>query len=64
MHKQWQKWGDLDNQETIAKFGGLLAGMGISGELITPLVVSVTVIVLHIGVKAFCEEYGDRQSTV
>ena len=64
LHKQWQKWGDLDNKETIAKFGGLLAGMGISGELITPLVVSVTVIVLHIGVKAFCEEYGDRQGTV
>jgi hypothetical protein len=60
LYKQWKKWGDLDNKETISKFGGLLAGMGISGEFITPIVVSVTVIVLHIGVKAFCDEYSDR----
>lgn len=61
LYKQWKKWGDLDNKETISKFGGLLAGMGISGEFITPIVVSVSVIVLHIGVKAFCDEYGDRK---
>jgi hypothetical protein len=61
LYKQWKRWGDLDNKETISKFGGLLAGMGISGEFITPIVVSVTVIVLHIGVRAFCDEYGDRK---
>lgn len=61
LYKQWKKWGDLDNKETISKFAGLLAGMGISGELITPIVISVTVIVLHIGVRAFCDQYGDRK---
>ncbi|MEA5476518.1 hypothetical protein VB774_02695 [Pseudanabaena galeata UHCC 0370] len=61
LYKQWKKWGDLDNKETISKFGGLLAGMGFSGEFITPIVVSVSVIVLHIGVKAFCDEYGDHK---
>jgi hypothetical protein len=25
------------------------------------VIVAVTVIVLHIGVKAFCDEYGDRK---
>ena len=61
LYKQWKKWGDLDNKETISKFGGVLAGMGFLGEFITPILVSVTVIILHIGVKAFCDEYGDRK---
>ncbi|MEE3718729.1 hypothetical protein V2H45_18460 [Tumidithrix elongata RA019] len=61
LHKQWQKWGDLDNKEAISKFGGFLTGLGLSGDFLTPVVVATTVIVLHIGVKAFCEEYGDRE---
>ena len=63
LHKQWQKWGDLDNEEAIFKFGGFVAGMGLSGDMLTPIVVATTVIVLHSGVKAFCEEYGDRDLT-
>lgn len=60
LHKQWQKWGDLDNKEAISKFGGFLTGLGLSGDFLTPAIVATTVIVLHVGVKAFCEEYGDR----
>ena len=61
LHKQWKKWGDLDNKETISAFKGILAGLGLSGNVLPTVIVAVTVIVLHIGVKAFCDEYGDHK---
>ncbi|MDG3495975.1 MULTISPECIES: hypothetical protein [Pseudanabaena] len=61
LYKQWKKWGDLDNKETISTFKGILAGLGLSGNVLPTVIVAVTVIVLHIGVKAFCDEYGDRK---
>ena len=61
LYKQWKKWGDLDNKETISTFKGILAGLGLSGNVLPTAIVAVTVIVLHIGVKAFCDEYGDRK---
>ncbi len=63
LHKQWKKWGDLDNKETISTFKGVLAGLGLSGNVLPTVIVAVTVIVLHIGVKAFCDEYGDRKES-
>ena len=60
LYKQWKKWGDLDNKETISTFKGILTGLGLSGNVVPTAIVAVTVIVLHIGVKAFCDEYGDR----
>ncbi len=60
LYKQWKKWGDLDNKETISAFKGILTGLGLSGNVLPTVIVAVTVIVLHIGVKAFCDEYGDR----
>lgn len=38
----------------IRTFAAALAGMGISGKLVPVLVVPLAVIVLHLGVKAFC----------
>jgi len=61
LYKQWKKWGDLDNKETISTFKGILTGLGLSGNVLPTVIVAITVIVLHIGVKAFCDEYGDRK---
>ena len=61
LYKQWKKWGDLDNKETISTFKGVLTGLGLSGNVLPTVIVAVMVIVLHIGVKAFCDEYGDRK---
>jgi hypothetical protein len=61
LYKQWKKWGDLDNKETISTFKGILTGLGLSGNVLPTVIVAVTVIVLHIGVKAFCDEYSDRK---
>ncbi len=63
LYKQWDKWGDLDNKEALSKFGGFLAALGLKGDFLITGIVAVTVIVLHIGVKAFCDEYGDRKES-
>jgi hypothetical protein len=38
-----------------------LAGLGLSGNVLPTAIVAVMVIVLHIGVKTFCDDYGDRK---
>ena len=58
LHQQWKKWGDLDNKETLEKLGAVLVTMGFTGDALRSLVVVVTVVVVHIGLKAFCEDYG------
>ena len=58
LHKQWQKWGDLDNKDALERLGAVLMAMGFSGGVLRSLVVVVTVVVVHIGLKAFCEDYG------
>ena len=55
LHAQWQKWGDLNNPDVIRTFAAALGGMGISGNLVPVLVVPLPVIVIHLGVKAFCQ---------
>jgi len=61
LYKQWKKWGDLYNKEAMDKFKVVLTGLGLTGNLLQSALVAVMVIVLHIGVKAFCDEYGDRK---
>jgi hypothetical protein len=58
LHKQWLKWGDLDNKDAVERLGAVLVTMGVSGGVVRSLVVAVVVIVVHIGIKAFCEDYG------
>lgn len=58
LNGQWKKWGDLNNQDVLDKFGILLVAMGFSGAALEILVVALAVIVIHIGVKAFCEDYS------
>ena len=56
LHTQWQKWGDLSNEAVLKSFGAVLAAMGFSGNALHMLAVALGVIVLHIGLKAVCEE--------
>jgi hypothetical protein len=57
LNNQWKKWTDLNNKDVVDKFGIVLAALGFSGAALEMLVVALAVIVIHIGVKAFCEEY-------
>jgi hypothetical protein len=56
LYQQWQTYGDLSNEKTLKTFGGILVAMGITGATLQTVVVAITVIVLHIGVKAICTE--------
>ncbi|KAB8332558.1 hypothetical protein SD80_018375 [Scytonema tolypothrichoides VB-61278] len=58
LNTQWKKWADLNNQDVIDKFSIALVALGFSGNMLQILVVAVAVIVIHIGVKAFCENYS------
>jgi hypothetical protein len=56
LHEQWKKYGDLDNETMINHFGSVLAGWGLASAPLQTAVVVVSVLVLHIGIKAFCED--------
>ncbi len=58
LHKQWEKWGDLNNKDALERLGGVLVAMGFSGNVVSPLAVAAIVVIVHIGLKAFCEDYG------
>jgi flagellar biosynthesis GTPase FlhF len=57
LNKQWKKWGDLNNEDVLEKFGVVLTVMGFTGVGLQILTVSITVYVIHIGVNAFCDKY-------
>lgn len=56
LYAQWKKWGDLSNKEVLEKLAAILASMGFSGGTMQMLTLSCAVIVVHLGVKAFCME--------
>lgn len=56
LNAQWKKYGDLDNESMLKNFGGVLAGLGLTSAPLQTAVVVVSVIVIHIGIKAFCED--------
>lgn len=58
LYAQWKKWSDLNNEDVINRFTMILVGLGFTGRALEILVVSVAVIVIHLGVKAFCEYYS------
>ncbi|MCG6138182.1 MAG: hypothetical protein MET45_26730 [Nostoc sp. LLA-1] len=60
LNQQWKKWGDLDNKDAVERLGAVLLAMNVSGDVLSPLAVAVTVIVIHIGLKAFCEDYSSE----
>ncbi|MDY6939403.1 MAG: hypothetical protein SWY16_17260 [Cyanobacteriota bacterium] len=60
LNQQWKKWGDLSNEDVLERFGIILVAMGIPVAAVETLAVSLAVIVLHLTVKTFCEEYGEK----
>jgi hypothetical protein len=59
LHQQWKKWGDLENKEALERLGAVLVAMGFAGNVVlSQLAVVVVVVIAHIGLKAFCEDYG------
>jgi hypothetical protein len=60
LNQQWHKWGDLNNQDALERLGAVLVTMGFSGNVVSPLAVAAIVVIAHIGLKAFCEDYGNN----
>jgi hypothetical protein len=60
LNQQWHKWGDLNNKDALERLGAVLVTMGFSGNAVSPLAVAAIVVVVHIGLKAFCEDYGNN----
>ena len=56
LYGQWKKYGDLENETMLNTFSVILISMGISNPFLARAVVTVSVIVIHIGIKAFCED--------
>jgi hypothetical protein len=56
LYAQWKKWGDLTNKNILKSFGALLVGMGFSGSQLQVLAVALAVVVIHLGVRAVCQE--------
>ena len=59
LNAQWQRWQDLASTDVVKNFGPYLVAMGFVGGPLESLVVAVGVIVIHIGLKAFCEEFKE-----
>lgn len=64
LNAQWQRWKDLASADVVKSFGPVLVAMGFSGVLLESLVVAVGITVIHIGLKAFCEEYKEDSQEV
>ena len=60
LYAQWKKWGDLSNDKVLKSFGGILAAMGFAGGPLQMTAVALGVIVVHLGVKAICEEEAGK----
>lgn len=56
LNKQWKKWGDLSNETVLQRLGVILTGLGFSGGALQVIALSCGVIVVHLGVKAYCME--------
>ena len=59
LNAQWEKWKDLASEDVVKSFGPYLVAMGFVGGPLESLVVAMGVTVIHIGLKAFCEEFGE-----
>ena len=60
LYQQWQKWGDLQNKETLDKLGAAGVALGLSGEILPVVAAAITVIIIHLGVRTICEEYASE----
>ena len=60
LYEQWKKYADLENEKTIGFVSGIVGAMGLTGGAAAGVAIAVTVIMLHLGVKTMCEEYGEK----
>ncbi len=60
LNKQWEAYQDLSRADTLAVVGGALGLLGLANPVVTAIAVPVTVIILHLGLRTFCEEYGEK----
>jgi len=60
LNSQWKKWGDLDNKDLLTAFGTFFPFLGLEGSVAATVAIPVAVTILHLGVKTFCEEYGEN----
>lgn len=56
LNQQWKKYQDLSSSSTVQVVAGALAGLGVVN--VPVMVVPVAVILAHLGLRTFCEEYG------
>jgi hypothetical protein len=63
LNSQWKKWGDLDNKDLLTAFGTFFPFLGLEGSVAATVAIPVAVTILHLGVKTFCEEYGDQEES-
>jgi hypothetical protein len=56
LHDQFEEMGNMSKKSMLVIFGGILSGIGLPAAAIQTTVVAVSVIVLHIGIKAFCAD--------
>lgn len=56
LNRQYKQFGDLENESVLKIFGGVLTGMGFTQAPLQIVVVAVSVIVIHLGIKTICEE--------
>ena len=58
LNGQWEKYQDLSREDTLVVVVGSLGLMGIANPVVVAIGVPITVIILHLGLRTFCEEYG------
>jgi hypothetical protein len=58
LNQQWKKYQDLSSSSTVQVLAGALAGLGVVNVPI--MVVPVAVVLAHLGLRTFCEEYGEK----
>ena len=60
LNQQWEKYQDLGREDTLVVVAGALGLMGLANPVVVAIAVPITVIVLHLGLRTFCEEYGEK----
>ena len=60
LNSQWKKWGDLDNTDLLKVVGSVFTVFGLETSVAVTVALPVAVIILHLGARTFCEEYGEN----
>jgi hypothetical protein len=54
LHAQWTRYRDLASKDMLKTFGGILIGLGLSGNALSIVAVAIAVHILYLGADAFC----------